>query len=463
MIRFAAEHPEVLVMSADLGSSCEVKKFRQTYPDRYLTMGIAEQNMCSWAAGMCREGYRPFLHTFAVFLYRRILDQLEMSVAYPNLPVVFVGFVPGITTPGGVTHQSINDIGVLRTVPNMAIFDIGDATEIEGVLDLAYNYNGPVYIRMLRKEVPRLFPANEPMQFNRARVLSEGDDIVLLSSSICTEEAMRATAVLKEKGVSPKLAIVRCGENPSDLSYEKGATARAELIGVEVQKFVLPEDVSKEDLIAQIEAINADSSIHGCLMFRPLPKHLKADQDEICNHLAAAKDVDCMTDLSNAGVFTGKKLGFAPCTPQACMEILDYYGIDCKGKNAVVIGRSLVVGKPAAMMLMAKNATVTVCHTKTVDVAGIARKADILVSAAGVLNSLTKDYVSEDQIVIDVSINWDPEKVNAKGGKGAIAGDAVFSEVEPIVGAITPVPGGVGSVTTSVLIGHVVEAAERTL
>ena len=140
-----------------------------------------------------------------------------------------------------------------------------------------------------------------------------------------------------------------------------------------------------------------------------------------------------------------------------------YYGIDCKGKNAVVIGRSLVVGKPAAMMLMAKNATVTVCHTKTVDVAGIARKADILVSAAGVLNSLTKDYVSEGQIVIDVSINWDPEKINAKGGKGAIAGDAVYAEVEPIVGAITPVPGGVGSVTTSVLIGHVVEAAERTL
>lgn len=202
MLRFAAEHPEVLVLSADLGSSCEVKKFRATYPDRYLTMGIAEQNMCSWAAGLAREGYRPFLHTFSVFLYRRILDQLEMSVAYPNLPVVFVGFVPGLTTPGGVTHQSINDVGVLRTVPNMAIFDIGDATEIEGVLDLAYEYNGPVFIRMLRKEVPRLFPANEPMQFNRARVISEGEDILILSSSICTEEALRATAVLKEKGIS---------------------------------------------------------------------------------------------------------------------------------------------------------------------------------------------------------------------------------------------------------------------
>ena len=202
MIDFAEKHPEVLVMSADLGSSCEVKKFRAVYPDRYLTMGIAEQNMCSWAAGLAREGFRPFIHTFSVFLYRRILDQLEMSVAYPNLPVVFVGFVPGITTPGGVSHQSINDVGVLRTVPNMTIFDIGDATEIEGVLDLTYKQNGPVYIRMLRKEVPRLFPANEPMQFNRARVLSEGNDVLILSSSICTEEAIRATGALKAQGLS---------------------------------------------------------------------------------------------------------------------------------------------------------------------------------------------------------------------------------------------------------------------
>lgn len=202
MLRMAKEHPEIVVMSADLGTSCEIKEFHDQYPDRYFSLGIAEQNMCSWAAGLAREGFRPFIHTFAVFLYRRILDQLEMSVAYPNLPVVFMGFVPGITTPGGVTHQSTNDVGVLRTVPNLAIFDIGDATEIDGVLDLAYDYNGPVYIRMLRKEVPRLFPAAEPMRFNHARILSEGTDITLLSSSICTEEAMRATAVLKEKGVS---------------------------------------------------------------------------------------------------------------------------------------------------------------------------------------------------------------------------------------------------------------------
>lgn len=264
---------------------------------------------------------------------------------------------------------------------------------------------------------------------------------------------------LKAKGVVPTLGIVRVGERPDDLSYERGATKRAELIGVEVEKFVLPEDVTKEDLLKVIDEINANDKIHGVLMFRPLPKHLKADQDEICNRLDPKKDVDGMTDLSNAGVFMGKSMGYAPCTPAACMEILDYYGIDCTGKKAVIIGRSLVVGKPAAMMLMAKNATVTVCHTRTKDVPAVTREADILVSAAGVLRSLTKEHVRPGQIVIDVSINWDAEKINAKGGKGGIAGDAVYEEIEPIVEAITPVPGGVGSVTTSVLIGHVVEAA----
>ena len=157
------------------------------------------------------------------------------------------------------------------------------------------------------------------------------------------EKLQARVAALKEKGVSPKLAIVRCGENPSDLSYEKGATARAELIGVEVQKFVLPEDVSKEDLIAQIEAINADSSIHGCLMFRPLPKHLKADQDEICNHLAAAKDVDCMTDLSNAGVFTGKKLGFHRIEHRLCLLLRDTDDPVCHGRSAERVSETFPV------------------------------------------------------------------------------------------------------------------------
>ncbi len=268
------------------------------------------------------------------------------------------------------------------------------------------------------------------------------------------------TAALKEKGVTPTLGIIRLGENPSDLSYEKGATKRAEEVGVAVKNYILPEDASKEDVLKVIDEVNADASVHGVLMFRPLPKHLKNDQDEICNRLAPCKDVDSMTHMSNAGVFEGQDLGYAPCTPAACMEILDHYGIDCKGKNAVVIGRSLVVGKPAAMMLMAKNATVTICHTKTVNTAEICKNADIIVTAAGVLNSLTKDFVREDQIVIDVSMNWNPEKITSKG-KGGMSGDCIFDEVEPIVGAITPVPGGVGAVTTTVLMKHVVEAAEK--
>ena len=268
------------------------------------------------------------------------------------------------------------------------------------------------------------------------------------------------TAALREKGVTPTLGIIRLGENPSDLSYEKGATKRAEEVGVAVKNYILPENASKEELLAVIDEVNADASVHGVLMFRPLPKHLKAAQDEICNRLDPKKDVDSMTHMSNAGVFEGQDLGYAPCTPAACMEILDYYGIDCKGKNAVVIGRSLVVGKPAAMMLMAKNATVTVCHTRTVNTTEICRNADIIVTAAGVLNSLTKDFVREGQIVIDVSMNWNPEKITSKG-KGGMSGDCVFDEVEPIVEAITPVPGGVGAVTTSVLMKHVVEAAEK--
>ena len=268
------------------------------------------------------------------------------------------------------------------------------------------------------------------------------------------------TAALREKGITPCLGIVRLGENPSDLSYEKGATKRAEEVGVAIKNYILPEATTKEELLAVIDGINADDSVHGVLMFRPLPKHLKADQDEICNRLAPCKDVDSMTHMSNAGVFESQDLGYAPCTPAACMEILDHYGIDCKGKNAVVIGRSLVVGKPAAMMLMSKNATVTICHTKTVNTAEICKNADIIVTAAGVLGSLTKDFVREDQIVIDVSMNWNPEKITSKG-KGGMSGDCVFDEVEPIVGAITPVPGGVGAVTTSVLMKHVVEAAEK--
>ena len=258
-------------------------------------------------------------------------------------------------------------------------------------------------------------------------------------------------AALKAKGVKPTLGIIRVGERPDDLSYERGATKRCETLGVEYKKYLLPADVSQEELLKVVDEVNNDDNIHGVLMFRPLPKHI--DQTLVENALAAEKDVDCQTDASLGGVFTGKKVGFPPCTPQACMEILDHYGIDCTGKKAVVIGRSLVVGKPAAQMLIKKNATVTTCHTRTIDMPSVAREAEILIVAAGRAGVVGAEYVSPGQIVIDVGIN-----VNAEG---KLCGDVDYAAVEPIVDSITPVPGGVGSVTTSVLVGHVVEAAMR--
>lgn len=206
-INWSADKPEVLVLSADLTNSCEVGKWRDTYPERFFSMGMAEQNMLGFAAGLAREGFEPWLHTFAVFLYRRPLDQLQMSVAYPALKVRLVGFLPGVTTPGGVTHQAIEDIAILRAVPNMTILETGDATEVESVLDVAHAVDGPVYIRMLRGELPRLFPTSEPMVLGKARDLTpgaaEGDtDLLVLTSGICTQEAMRALPAVRERGVT---------------------------------------------------------------------------------------------------------------------------------------------------------------------------------------------------------------------------------------------------------------------
>lgn len=202
LVAWAADKPEVLALSADLTSSTEIDLFRDTYPNRFFSMGMAEQNMMSFAGGLAREGFFPFVHTFAVFIYRRALDQISMSIAYPNMPVRMFGFLPGITTPGGATHQATDDIAILRALPNMTILETGDATDVESVLDVAHAVNGPVYVRMLRGEIPRLFDKADPMRFNRARVLSEGSDIALLSSGICTEEAMRATRALRARGVS---------------------------------------------------------------------------------------------------------------------------------------------------------------------------------------------------------------------------------------------------------------------
>lgn len=277
-------------------------------------------------------------------------------------------------------------------------------------------------------------------------------------------DTVRRVRALCEGGTPPKLVIVRCGEDPSDMAYERGALARAAAVGVLAEVRALPEDVTAEALIDALHAINADPAVHGALLLRPLPKHLKAREREICDALDAIKDVDGMTTLSAAGVFEGRDdMGFPPCTPQACMEMLDFYGIALQGRQAVVIGRSLVVGKPVAMLLLGRNATVTVCHTRTRFIAEETRRADIVVTAAGALKSLTAECVRPGQVVIDVSVNWDPQKPNAKGGLGAMAGDAAFDDVAAVVDAITPVPGGVGAVTTGVLMRHVVEAAERQL
>lgn len=265
---------------------------------------------------------------------------------------------------------------------------------------------------------------------------------------------MKDVEALKARGITPTLAIVRVGERPDDLSYERGAVKRAEALGVAVAKCALPVDVTQEVLLQVIRDINVDSKIHGVLLFRPLPKHL--DEALVCNTLVPEKDIDGITELSLAGVFAGKPLGFAPCTPSACIEILDHFGVDCTGKKAVVIGRSLVVGKPVAMMLVKKNATVTICHTRTADLPAVCREADILIAAAGKAGMVGADFVRPGQLVIDVGINWNEQEQK-------LCGDVDFEAVSPIVGAITPVPGGVGTVTTSVLIGHVVEAAKRTL
>lgn len=260
-------------------------------------------------------------------------------------------------------------------------------------------------------------------------------------------------AALKEKGIVPTLAILRVGERPDDVSYERGAVKRCALVDVEVKNVVLPADVDQSSLMAALDDLNCDDKVHGILVFRPLPKHL--DGEAVRAAMKPEKDIDGITDGSLAGVFTNTSVGFAPCTAQAAMEILDFYGIDCQGKQAAVIGRSLVVGRPAAMMLMHKNATVTVCHTRTVDMPAVTKQAEILIVAAGKMESIGAEYLAPGQTVIDVGIGWNDSK-------GKLCGDVKFEEAQSIVSAITPVPGGVGTVTTSVLVSHVVEAAKRT-
>ncbi|MEP3198097.1 MAG: transketolase C-terminal domain-containing protein [Lentilitoribacter sp.] len=198
--KYALENPEVLCLSADLTSSCEIDKFRDKHPDQFLSLGMAEQNMLSFAGGLGLAGYRPFLHTFGVFLYRRPYDQLMASIAYPRRKVRLMGFLPGITTPGGMTHQAIEDISVMRSMPNMTILETGDATEVENICEAADSIDGPVYCRVLRGNVPRLF--DTPIEVGKMRELSLGDDILIVTSGITTEEALRAKSALEGAGIS---------------------------------------------------------------------------------------------------------------------------------------------------------------------------------------------------------------------------------------------------------------------
>ncbi|MGI6039415.1 MAG: bifunctional 5,10-methylenetetrahydrofolate dehydrogenase/5,10-methenyltetrahydrofolate cyclohydrolase [Eubacteriales bacterium] len=279
-----------------------------------------------------------------------------------------------------------------------------------------------------------------------AKVLSGKEVVSSINKSIKDE-----VSFLSDRGIVPKLAIVRVGERGDDISYERGASNRCAKVGVEVKKILLPDDVPQDRLLSEIEDLNKDETVHGILILRPLPRHI--DDSLIRNAIRPEKDVDGITDGSMVGVYTGEDIGFPPCTPQACMEILDYYGIDVTGMNAVVIGRSLVVGKPAALMLIKRNATVTVCHTRTVDTPSISKAADLLIVSAGRAGIVGKDYLREGQIVIDVGINVNDE--------GKLCGDVDYEAADAIVEAVTPVPGGVGTVTTSVLVKHVVLAAKR--
>lgn len=274
-----------------------------------------------------------------------------------------------------------------------------------------------------------------------------------VAADALNEQILDRAMALYEQQIVPTLAIIRVGEDPSQISYETGAEKKAKLVGVHVEKFIAKEDLPEEDFLEIIKYINENKEIQGALLLQPLPKHY--DREKIRNLLAVEKDMDCISDAALGGLFLQKKEGFAPCTAESCMEILKYYDIPVKGKKVVVLGRSLVIGKPAAMMLMAENATVTVCHTKTTpeDMKLLCKQADIIIAAAGHRNTLTAEMVSPGQVIIDVGINFTEE--------GKMVGDVDFEPVSEIVEAITPVPGGVGSMTTTVLMKHLVEAAEK--
>lgn len=266
------------------------------------------------------------------------------------------------------------------------------------------------------------------------------------------EDLIQRVGGLKAKGITPRLGIIRVGACPDDLFYEGGIKKTGDGIGLSYKIFEYPEDITQEQFEKAVLSIGADSSIHGILMFAPLPKHL--DEKKIRSLIPVEKDVDCMTLGSAGKVFADDQTGFPPCTPTACMEMLKFYQIPLKGKKVTVVGRSLVVGKPVAMLLLREHATVTICHSRTENLDQVCAAADILVAAVGRAKLIGRSYVKPGQIVIDVGINPDPDN------PGKYCGDVDFDAVEPVVEKLSPVPGGVGSVTTIVLCKHTVMACE---
>ncbi|MGM9991690.1 MAG: bifunctional 5,10-methylenetetrahydrofolate dehydrogenase/5,10-methenyltetrahydrofolate cyclohydrolase [Candidatus Bruticola sp.] len=267
-----------------------------------------------------------------------------------------------------------------------------------------------------------------------------------------TQKLSLSSAELREKGIIPSLVTVRLGSREDDIAYEKGASKRCASVGIEVRNIVMAADTKQNDLIAQIKQLNNDPSVHGVLIFMPLPIHI--DRNVVCAALDPSKDADGITPISQVGVYTGQPhMGFPPCTAQACMEIIKYYGFDIAGRNAVVLGRSQIVGKPAAMLLLEENATVTICHSRSQDAFELAQKADLLISAIGRPGFIDAKYLHEGQIVIDVGTSADAQ--------GRLCGDIKWDEAQ-MVKAITPVPGGVGAVTNAILAKHVIQAAQQS-
>ncbi|AEE90741.1 bifunctional 5,10-methylenetetrahydrofolate dehydrogenase/5,10-methenyltetrahydrofolate cyclohydrolase [Tepidanaerobacter acetatoxydans] len=276
-----------------------------------------------------------------------------------------------------------------------------------------------------------------------AKILS-GKEVAAALKDKLTEEVKK----LKEQGKALGLCIVMAGDRPDSASYIKGAVKRCTDVGIDCQVEKLPEEISQDEFLKVLDRLNKDSKINGIIIMRPLPRQIS--EDVVKYKIAPEKDVDCFSPINVSKVMSGDNDGFAPCTPAAVIEILDYYGIGLEGKRAVLIGRSMVVGRPLAMMLLKRNATVTICHTRTKNLPQETQRAEILIAAAGKARMVTKDMVSEGAVVIDVGINFDEN--------GKMCGDVDFDSVSPIAGQITPVPGGVGSVTSTVLAKHVIEA-----